>query len=86
MTTDRAPVYFLCDCAACARRYAVLTEPRTQCQLWFDRRYFPNSPLARVAGDGYHCPQCDARLSGGPGILAANGDWLALGAAAGALN
>lgn len=87
MTTDRAPVFFLCDCEPCERRYAVLTEPQTQYQLWFDRRYYPNHPLARVAGDGYHCPLCDARLSGGPGLLMASGGWLLVGGAtAGALN
>lgn len=86
MTHTHPPVYFLCDCAACAVGYAVLTEPLTQCQLWYDRRYYPNSPLATVAGDGYRCPRCDARLSGGPGVLTAGGDWLAVGVVAGVLN
>jgi hypothetical protein len=73
-----APIFFLCDCAACARRFAVLTEPLTQCQLWYDRRYYPNNPEAKVSGDGYHCPWCGARLSGTPGVLIGRHDWMAL--------
>ena len=87
MTTAPAPVFFLCECAACAHAYAVLTEPLTACQLWYDRRFYPNNPQATVSGDGYHCPWCGDLLSGTPGILTAGGAWLALtGAAVGAQN
>ena len=76
-----APVFFLCECAHCARRYAVLTEPVTQCQLWYDRRFYPNNPQATVSGDGYHCPWCGALLSGTPGVLLADHDWLPIASA-----
>jgi hypothetical protein len=76
VTAQPAPVYFLCDCAACARRYAVLTVPATGTQLWYDRRYYPRDTEATVSGDGYHCPWCGARLAGTPGVLVNENEWV----------
>ena len=83
MTTLTAgPILFLCNCAHCARRFAVLTEPHTHCQLWYDRRYYPHNPEAKVSGDGYHCPWCGSLLSGVPGVLIGRNEWVPVGGAA----
>lgn len=76
MGTAPVTVFFLCRCAACDKAWAVLTEPHTGCQLWFDQRYYPQRPDSMVSGDGYHCPGCDRQLSGWPGLLTEEGEWV----------
>jgi hypothetical protein len=76
MSSRSVNVFFLCECAACRKHWAVLTEPRTGCQLWYDQRFYPTNPESTVSGQGYCCPLCGAPLSGWPGMMTADGDWV----------